>query len=85
MEIKQEPGNKSMSALHPSLIFAFAIALFMRDTEIESVFWNKEVVKAKVEGISRSSTPWQGVDGKGDADDEDLENPAWLYGPITSG
>ena len=77
-------GDKAehQRGFNDDLIFAFAIALLMRDTEIDNVFWNKKIVKAMIEGISYSSTKW---DGNEDPDFEDLDNPIWLYGPITSG
>lgn len=63
------------------LIFAFAIAMLMRDTEIDNVFWNKKIVKAMLEGISYSSTKW----GEDKSDkDKYIEDTKWLYGPISS-
>lgn len=41
---------------HDDLIFAFAIALFMRDTEFENVFNSKAFYKAMIDGISRRNT-----------------------------
>ena len=57
----------------------------MRETEIQNVFWNKTVIKAMLEGISRSSTTWPDITKENEIDDEDLNNPKWLYGPITTG
>ena len=79
---------------HDDLIFAFAIALFMRDTEFDNVFKSKEFFKAMLDSISYQSnsagsrgipTNTQKNDGmrtNSQAPDSDL---GWLYGPISTG
>jgi len=67
---------------HDDLIFAFAIALLMRDTEVDKVFWNKEIVKAMLLGISRSTTKLDDINKPPNQTFEEIDNPNWLFGPI---
>lgn len=75
---------------HDDLIFALGIALFMRDTEVEGVFMNKEFFKAMLGGISFNSNNASsklGIDPQNKAE-TNKNNPgddlSWLYAP-TSG
>jgi len=72
------------------LIFAFAIALFMRDTEFDNVFKSKEFFKAMIESISYqtngnpnapSANIQKEIKKNIQTPDSDL---GWLYGPIST-
>jgi hypothetical protein len=70
------------------LIFGFAIALLMRDTEFESVFWNKQKTKEMLDLISHSKNDistlnLQGKKPENWEDEDDWSNLNWLYGPTT--
>jgi len=75
---------------HDDLIFAFAIALFMRDTEFDNVFKSKEFFKAMLDSISFQSnsrgipTNTQKEDGQRNIQTPDSDL-SWLYGPISKG
>lgn len=70
------------------LIFAFAIALFMRDTEFDNVFKSKEFFKAMLDSISyQSSNKGLPTNTQGSEQSQrDIQSPdtdlSWLYGPI---
>jgi len=68
------------------LIFAFAIALFMRDTEFDNVFRSKEFFKAMLDSISYSSNN-SGLPTNTEKEvKKDVQNPndlGWLFGPIS--
>ncbi|HWY34779.1 MAG TPA: hypothetical protein VNX68_09035, partial [Nitrosopumilaceae archaeon] len=72
---------------HDDLIFAFAIALFMRDTEFDNVFRSKEFFKAMLDSISyQSSTNNNFPTNTQNEQRRDVQSPnadlGWLYGPI---
>lgn len=81
-KIEHEPG------FNDDLIFAFAIALLIRDTEFESVFWNKQKTKEMLDLISHSSNSISQLNLSSDKkkenweDDDDWNNTDWLFGPI---
>jgi hypothetical protein len=54
----------------------------MRDTEVDKVFWNKEIVKAMLLGISRSTTKLDDINKPPNQTFEEVDNPNWLFGPI---
>jgi len=72
------------------LIFAFAIALFMRDTEFDNVFKSKEFFKAMLDSISYHSSTGSGIPTNTQKNDgqikRDIQTPDsdinWLFGPI---
>ncbi len=72
------------------LIFAFAIALFMRDTEFDNVFKSKEFFKAMLDSISYHSSNNANFPSNTQKNDglinRDVQSPdsdlGWLYGPI---
>ena len=82
-------GDKAEHApsYHDDLIFAFAIALFMRNTEFNNIFQSQDFFKAMLDGISHSTNNRNIVTGEKiekvnekNTKDDDL---GWLYGPIT--
>ena len=71
------------------LIFAFAIGLFMRDTEFDNVFKSKEFFKAMLDSISYQSSTNKSIPTNTQSNTElrrDTQAPNsdlnWLYGPI---
>lgn len=81
-KIEHAPG------FHDDLIFAFAIALLMRETEFSSIFNNTQTTKLMLDLISYSKNDISNLDfNKGDKksweDDDDFNDDRWLYGPIT--
>jgi hypothetical protein len=80
-KVEHAPG------FNDDLIFAFAIALLIRDTEFESVFWNKQKTMQMLDLISHSKNDINslGLDGKDKEsweDDDDWNDTNWLFGPI---
>lgn len=78
---EHEPG------FNDDLIFALSIALLIRDTEFESVFWNKKKTMEMLDLISHSTSDVESLnlDGKKKEswdDDDDFNDTSWLYGPI---
>ena len=78
---EHEPG------FNDDLIFALAIALLIRDTEFESVFWNKKKTMEMLDMISHSSSDVGNLSLDGNKkenweDDDDFNDTSWLYGPI---
>jgi len=72
---------------HDDLIFAFAIALLIRDTEFESVFWNRKKTMEMLDLISHSKNTIESLslDKKPKESwesEDDWNNTDWLYGPI---
>ena len=72
---------------HDDLIFAFAIGLFMRDTEFDNVFKSKEFYKAMLDSISYHSSNGVGrpanVQNEVKKDSQGPDNGLnWLLGPI---
>ena len=81
-KIEHAPG------FHDDLIFAFAIALLMRETEFSSIFNNTQTTKLMLDLISYSKNDISNLDfNKGEKksweDDDDFNDDRWLYGPIT--
>lgn len=71
------------------LIFALAIALLTRETEIENVFLGKKAVKAMLDSISVSSKSFNSIDfDRSDdrpyKDDDDFNDTDWLLAPIST-
>lgn len=82
-KIEHAPG------FNDDLIFAFAIALLIRDTEFESVFWNKKKTMEMLDMITHSSQSLEtlnieGSEKKSWEDDDDLNDTSWLFAPIRS-
>jgi hypothetical protein len=80
-KIEHSPG------FHDDLIFAFAIALLMRETEFSSIFNNSQTTKIMLDLISCSKSDITGFDldkseKKSWEDDDDFNDDRWLYGPI---
>jgi hypothetical protein len=80
-KIEHAPG------FNDDLIFAFAIALLIRDTEFESVFWNKKKTMEMLEMITHSSQNLEtlnleGKEKKSWDEDDDLNDISWLFAPI---
>jgi hypothetical protein len=78
---EHEPG------FNDDLIFALAIALLIRDTEFESVFWNKKKTMEMLDMISHSRSDVGNLNLDGNKkesweDDDDFNDNSWLYGPI---
>ena len=76
---------------HDDLIFAFAIGLFIRDTEFDNVFQSKAFFKAMLDSISYRSSAGSlpvnetsGAQLKGAVQKTDSDT-SWLFGPITTG
>jgi len=72
---------------HDDLIFAFAIALLIRDTEFESVFWNKQKTIEMLDLISHSKNTIETLNLDKESpesweNEDDWNNTDWLYGPI---
>jgi hypothetical protein len=79
--IEHQPG------FNDDLIFAFAIALLIRDTEFESVFWNKQKTLDMLNMISHTtnnidSLGISGGEKEAWEDDDDFNDESWLFGPI---
>lgn len=75
------------NGFNDDLIFALAIALLIRDTEFESVFWNKKKTKEMLDMISFSQKDVSSLSLDGSKkenwdDDDDFNDTSWLYGPI---
>ena len=91
--IYSEPGKNSAEAkpqhapgYHDDLIFAFGIALVMRDTEFQKSYWTADDLNAMLSGfeIKQSGFELNKVQQitKTTSDKEDDENDlSWLYGP----
>jgi hypothetical protein len=80
-KIEHAPG------FNDDLIFAFAIALLIRDTEFESVFWNKKKTMEMLEMITHSSQNLETLNLEGKEkktwdEDDDLNDTSWLFAPI---
>lgn len=80
---EHEPG------FNDDLIFALSIALLVRDTEFESVFWNKKKTMEMLDLISHSKNDVNSLNLDGNKkenweDDDDFNDTSWLYGPIKS-
>jgi hypothetical protein len=80
-KIEHAPG------FNDDLIFAFAIALLIRDTEFESVFWNKKKTIEMLEMITHSSQNLETLNLEGNEkkpwdEDDDLNDTSWLFAPI---
>jgi hypothetical protein len=80
-KIEHAPG------FNDDLIFAFAIALLIRDTEFENVFFSKQRTMDMLNMISHSSsnTSQLNLGGKPKNtwdDDADFNDTDWLFGPI---
>lgn len=80
-KIEHAPG------FNDDLIFAFAIALLIRDTEFENVFFSKQRTMDMLDMIGRSKNDVSelSLDGKNKdswEDDDDFNDTSWLYGPI---
>jgi hypothetical protein len=80
-KIEHAPG------FNDDLIFAFAIALLIRDTEFESVFWNKKKTMEMLEMITHSSQNLEtlnleGKEKKSWDEDDDFNDTSWLLAPI---
>jgi hypothetical protein len=78
-KIEHQPG------FHDDLIFAFAIALLIRDTEFESVFLSTERTKEALSLISYSKNDISsiGLNGKSKESwetDDDFNDTSWLFG-----
>ena len=76
---------------HDDLIFAFAIGLYIRDTEFDNVFQSKAFFKAMLDSISYRSSAGSlpvnetsGAQLKGAVQKTDSDT-SWLFGPITTG
>ena len=72
---------------HDDLIFAFAIGLFMRDTEFDNVFKSKEFYKAMLDSISYNASSGTGRPVNIEKDvKKNIQGPDsdinWLFGPI---
>lgn len=79
-------GDKAehSAGFHDDLIFAFGIALLMRDTELSNIFNNKQMDVAILSSISHSSRSMNNLNTSGSkynrnnvSGDDDL---SWLYG-----
>lgn len=83
---RDRPGHAH--GYNDDLIFALAIALFMRDTEIDNVFKSKEFFKAMLDSISYNSnnkglpTNTQKDPQIGGRSTQQGSDLGWLYGPI---
>ena len=75
------------AGFNDDLIFGFAIALLIRDTEFESVFWNKQKTMEMLDLISHSTNTIESLSLDKDSpesweNEDDFNNTDWLYGPI---
>lgn len=82
-KVEHAPG------FNDDLIFGFAIALLIRDTEFESVFWNKKKTMEMLEMITHSSQNLEtlnleGKEKKAWDEDDDFNDTSWLFAPIKS-
>lgn len=80
-KIEHAPG------FNDDLIFAFAIALLIRDTEFESVFWNKKKTMEMLDMITHNSQTLDTLNLEGKEknswdEDDDLNDTSWLFAPI---
>jgi len=80
-KVEHAPG------FNDDLIFGFAIALLIRDTEFESVFFNKQKTMEMLEMITHSSQSLEtlnleGKEKKAWDEDEDFNDTSWLFAPI---
>jgi hypothetical protein len=82
-KVEHAPG------FNDDLIFGFAIALLIRDTEFESVFWNKKKTIEMLEMITHSSQNLEALNLEGKEkkawdEDDDFNDTSWLFAPIRS-
>jgi hypothetical protein len=82
-KVEHAPG------FNDDLIFGFAIALLIRDTEFESVFFNRQKTMEMLEMITHSSQSLEtlnleGKEKKAWDEDDDFNDTSWLYAPIRS-
>ena len=72
---------------HDDLIFAFGIALVMRDTEYQRAFWTADDLNAMLSGFEVKQSNFeldkvQSITKTNNEKQDDINDVSWLYGPI---